>query len=496
MTEQEFLAHHRLGRNPFADEDAQTDAVFKSACIDTTLHPSWSKVFGDPLEPATAIVFGPKGSGKTAMKLQIAKHLDLHNASHAQRRVFVVNYDDFNRYLGPMQDHMPAWNRDSADRLLDAIQVWDHLDAVLCEGVSELVDRILEKENAPLSEAIRQTDVDRLDRGQRRDLLLLAACYDQSKLGSFRDRWNALRKRLQFANMSTWGDVFGGWAWTIVVGAIGGYVVGREALALRYAVWVIPLVILVGWLPFAVRALRCYWKASRVCKHVRVGRRDWGNLARVFMSIPMKELAGQPIPVSQRSDDRYALLEKFQMTLAALGFPGLIVIVDRVDEPDLVLGDDERMKKLIWPMLDNKFLKHPGLGLKLLLPGSLHRQIERESQQFHQRARLDKQNVISAVDWTGEALYDLANARMQACAAQGVPPKPSDLFDANVSEQRLMSAMSSLRTPRALFRFLYRVIANHCKQHRSSEPNFKISSETFESTLAVFQSELSRLVDG
>ncbi len=36
----------------------------------------------------------------------------------------------------------------------------------------------------------------------------------------------------------------------------------------------------------------------------------------------------------------------------------MIVIVDRVDEPDLINGLAERMKLLVWPLLDNKLLKH------------------------------------------------------------------------------------------------------------------------------------------
>ena len=58
--------HHGIGANPFADEDAQTDRVFKGYCITNTYHPTWDKVYGNPGEPATAIVFGEKGSGKTA----------------------------------------------------------------------------------------------------------------------------------------------------------------------------------------------------------------------------------------------------------------------------------------------------------------------------------------------------------------------------------------------------------------------------------------------
>src|SRR5438067_13445952 len=82
MKVQDFLEHHGIGRNPFAEEDAQTDPVFKEFCIDSTFHPSWDKVYGDPAEPATSIIFGEKGSGKTAMRLQLARHLERHNERH------------------------------------------------------------------------------------------------------------------------------------------------------------------------------------------------------------------------------------------------------------------------------------------------------------------------------------------------------------------------------------------------------------------------------
>ena len=52
------------------------------------------------------------------------------------------------------------------------------------------------------------------------------------------------------------------------------------------------------------------------------------------------------------------------------------------------------MKAVLWPMLDNKFLKHPGLGLKMMLPIELTRYIEREERPFYERARLDKQNLV------------------------------------------------------------------------------------------------------
>jgi hypothetical protein len=160
--------------------------------------------------------------------------------------------------------------------------------------------------------------------------------------------------------------------------------------------------------------------------------------------------------------------------------------MDRVDEPHMTGGKPELMQRFVWPLLDNKLLKHPGLGFKLFLPQELHRDIDRETREFHERARMDKQNVIPAFQWTGEALYDLARARMLACAGDSASPEPKDLFSDDVSYDRLLSAFQSLRVPRHLFRLLYRVLVDHCNRHTDAHPEFKISSETFESALAVY----------
>ena len=60
---------------------AQTDPVFKDHCIDSTYHPTWDKIYGNPAEPATSLVFGEKGPGKTALRLQIVRHLAAYNRS-------------------------------------------------------------------------------------------------------------------------------------------------------------------------------------------------------------------------------------------------------------------------------------------------------------------------------------------------------------------------------------------------------------------------------
>jgi hypothetical protein len=207
------------------------------------------------------------------------------------------------------------------------------------------------------------------------------------------------------------------------------------------------------------------------------------------MRVRTEDLENQPLPDKRRTDDRYELLGKLQGVLRSLGYGGVMVLVDRVDEPHLLGGRVEAMRDFVWSMLDNKFLRQPGLGFKLLLPAEVLDYLNREDRDFHQRARLDKQNVIPSLDWTAEALSDLSNARLAACTDQDPPPTLRDLIDPAISDIRLNDALRSLRTPRHLFKFLYRLISTHCNQHADSNPAWKIEPQTFEAVLAVYSRE-------
>jgi len=121
-----------------------------------------------------------------------------------------------------------------------------------------------------------------------------------------------------------------------------------------------------------------------------------------------------------------------------------------------------------------------------LLPIELERLLDRESRDFHQRARLDKQNLIRSLSWTGQSLYDMANARIAACAVQGRSPKITELFD-GIDAHRLIDAFGTLRVPRHLFKFMYRLFTAHCNAYTEDQPEWKISSSTFETTLALYQ---------
>jgi hypothetical protein len=487
MKIQQLLEHHGIARNPFAEEDAQTDPVFKGYCIDNTYHPTWDKIYGDPAEPATAIVFGEKGAGKTAMRLQIARRLEEYNATHPGQRLFVIHYDDFNHFLDTFRDKVGP--RRKPEKLLHEWKLWDHMDAILALGVTGLIDRILEvsQPSPSAGSPIDHSRVDQLEHHQARDLLLLAAYYDQSMAETFRTRWRRLRKRLRYRTWTAHWDLALGIAWTLA-GMIATIWIFSSWPDDNLPPWWLCLIgTLIGWAPWLWRFARRMILAQRIARRVRTGTRHAGMLRKVLMNFSAPDLADQPFPSKDRTDDRYELLGKFQSILNTLGFAGgVLVLVDRVDEPHLINGSPHLMRALMWPMLDNKFLKHPGLGLKLMLPVELTQYLEREDSDFYQRARLDKQNTVRSLEWTGQALYDVTNARLQACAANGAAPTLRDLFDEGVSDQRLLEALRSLRVPRAAFKFLYRVLVAHCNAYTDGAPRWKISPETFESVLAVY----------
>ncbi|MFM7845748.1 MAG: hypothetical protein ACKOU6_02470 [Planctomycetota bacterium] len=489
MRIQQLLEHHGVIRNPFAEEDAQTDPVFKEHCIASIYHPSWDKVYGDPADPSTAVVFGEKGAGKTALRLQIARHLRQYNAENPQRKVFVVHYDDLNPLLDRFR-HRLSRRKQRPDLALNEWRLWDHMDSILAIAVTGLVDRWLgvKQPSSAVDGDFTGINLRSLDRPQARDILLLAACYDQSTRGTFEGRWEQLRRALRF---STWRAKLAQVGGIAAVGLVIAYLVMVSYRGLDWPApwWVWLLVMIAALIPWAWRWLSAALVARRIVRHVRIGVRDAKSLRRTLQRFTRGELASQPLPTSDSTDTRYELLLKLQGLLRHFDHPGIVVLFDRIDEPHLINGSAELMKMLVWPILDNKFLKQDGIGIKLMLPLELTRFIEREGSTFYQRARLDKQNMVPSFVWTGEALYDVANARLRACARAGEVPKLSDFFESQVDQRKLLDSLRALRTPRHLFKFLYRLLINHCNSHTDDAPVWKIPLSAFDSTLAVYLRE-------
>lgn len=474
MKIQDFLEHHGIAGNPFAEEEAQNDAVFKRSCLETTFHPAWDKIFGDPAEPSTSIVFGEKGAGKTALKLQMLRQYQSHAASGGEAATFVVLYDDFNPFLDRFVSRVGPSR--PVERVLAQWKLWDHMDAILSLAVTQLVDRLLE---------MPAREVPALSAAQSRDLALLAACYDQSTAEPFPRRWRQLRQRIGFRRPAALWPLSLGVVATVVM-AVALVVGGSRGNLAWTSLWWPWVLLAAAWVPWSWRRLRSLWRAVRIVRSMRTGNRTVGQLARALARMPEVDLAGQPLPQLPRSDDRYELFAKLQSVLAACGFGGMVVIVDRLDEPHLINGSAERMRQVIWPILDNKFLKSPGLGFKLLLPVELYRFIEREDEAFNQRARLDKQNLVPSLAWSGETLYDIASMRVQASSVGEPRATLAAFFDDSVDKRRLLDGLRSVRVPRQLFKFLYRLLVSHCHAHTSEQPVYTIPIERFDAVLAVY----------
>ncbi|QBG46880.1 hypothetical protein EGM51_05530 [Verrucomicrobia bacterium S94] len=215
--------------------------------------------------------------------------------------------------------------------------------------------------------------------------------------------------------------------------------------------------------------------AARLRREIRTVGHVTGELARKLRKIGRTRTAGIALPMPGDHDSRYELNRFLLAILGEFGYSGMVVLVDRVDEPAMINGDAQKMKELVWPMLNNKFLQQQHIGIKLLLPIELRYLVHRESEDFYMKARLDKQCMIDRLAWSGSALYDLANMRLKACCDNNADaPVLSDFFDEDVSLQDVLDALGQMQQPRDAFKLLYQVVHEHCSYTPNEEPLWKI----------------------
>ncbi|MDR2641842.1 MAG: hypothetical protein LBC74_03505 [Planctomycetaceae bacterium] len=487
MTIRELLEYHGVLINPFSEEDAQNDTIFKASCINTSFHSAWDKIYGNPAEPSTSIVFGERGSGKTALRFQIIQKVLEYNSDHPDSGVLVIDYSDLNPFIDRFRQRFP--NGRKIQKVFARWELRDHLDAILSLGVTQLIDRILDagRQSHPAAIDTKPLPTQNLNKFQVRDLLLLSSCYDTSRNETPLTRWIRLSKLLRY---STWVSRVKD-AWEFGVGVICSVVFaslwykfsGGFGFVLNQ--WFYCVAILF-WAPFLHKMSTRFLKAWSIKHSLRVLPHLKSDLLKILVRLKKVDFNGMPFPVDRGTDHRYQMLEKLLDIGSTLGLKGLIVIVDRIDEPHWVNGSPELMKLIVWSILDNKLLKHEKVGLKLLLPDQLLPYMERENNEFLQRARIDKQNLVRSLEWTGESLFDLLNSRIAACAADGKSPKITDFFSPAIDRNRLINAFTKLRVPRHLFKFLYTLFTQHVHSYSETEPVWQISETTFETALALY----------
>lgn len=503
-----FFKHHGLSDNPFAAEEARLDPVFNKLQGGATDHPDFPKILGRIDQPSTSVVFGEKGSGKTAIRLLMGKLINEHNQS-PDAPVLVVAYDDLN----PVLDKLLQAKKQNTEAMLKAFRLEDHQDAILARAMTKLISAILgQRDESP--EPVPGVDFStsafkKLPKQTRIDLAVLAALYDEPASGSPVPRFRKLRRKLKLGlYLPLW------WVSTKAITMS----VATIALYIAWEVmddapgWMMPAVIvallaaLALWGHWVYHFGKLHLLARRAVKEMPAVTRSTKDLRAMFEIVRRGQLAGQPIPEPTRpgqplGDTRYQLFRRFVSALTELGFAGMIIFVDRLDEPTLVHGDTARMKAIAWPMFDNKFLKQDRVGLKLLLPLELRYEVNRESAAFFQEARLDKQNLVDRLEWSGPTLYDLCNQRLAACYggesdAGAQPPTLKDLFTEDVSRDMIIDGLDQMHQPRDAFKFLYAVIQEHCKMVPADQPDYQIPRLTLESVRRVQAQRVQELYRG
>eukprot|EP00752_Nemacystus_decipiens_P015973 g14278.t1 len=489
MNAQTFFEHHGIDANPFAAEEARLDPIFERLPGGATDHPDFGKIMGPIDQPATAVVFGEKGSGKTAIRLMLGKKINEHNSKPDNSPVLVVAYDDLN----PVLDKLLSAKRQKADAMLEKFRLEDHQDAILARAVTKLVSAMLEEkdhtpEPSPKIDMSRKA-IKRLPMQTRVDLAVLAALYDEPASGSALPRFEKLKGKLRLGwHLPQW------WVLTkaIVYSAAAGALYIMQRIMEDDPGWLMPaliaaIVFSAGlWLFYLYRLVRLWSIARRATREMPAVNRGADVLRKMLELFRASQLAGQPIPSPPRGgtalgDTRYQLTRRFVTALGEMGFAGMVVFIDRLDEPTLVHGDAEKMKAIAWPMFDNKFLKQERVGMKLLLPLELRYELARESATFFQEARLDKQNLVDQLTWSGATLYDLCNKRLAAChTGQGDVPTLRSIFAEDVTREMLIDGLDQMHQPRDAFKFLYAAIQEHCRLVADDEKNYTIARLTLE----------------
>ncbi len=506
----DFFAHWKIEDNPFAGEEARHDAVFARMALRTGVdahpqaaqHSDFAKIVGDIEHPSTSVVFGEKGSGKTAIRMQIAQRVHEINESSSDDRVFLIAYDDWNTFLDRMHE---VAGKANALESLKKIRLVDHMDAILSLGVTSLVDEMLgerpkEAHTSGIDPVIARHPA-RLNAASKRDLLLLQAVYDRSTHAG--ERTARLRRNLRI--LPTRASV--GWAsaqwlgWLPAAGFVTWSLMNPPEAAAQWRWWVFA--VLAGLFGIVLFKTQVWDRLIRrtlgvkLRKQVRSMRRAQSSFAASLSKLPESDRTPAVLPLTSTDDQRYAMFDRFRRVLRGAGCNGLLVLIDRLDEPTLINGDAERMKAAVWPLLNNKFLQQDGVGFKMLLPIELRHAIFRESSSFFQEVRLDKQNLVERLTWTGPMLYDLCDARLRACVAQGADPVSlQDLFEADVTRQDLVEALAQVHQPRDAFKMLYRCLGEHCSNVTLDQQAWRISKPVLDQVRKLEADRVQQLYRG
>jgi hypothetical protein len=457
MRIEQFLSSHGIGDNPFASaEEAQGDEILTRILEQNDYnfgHPAWQKFRGVPPGNQTSVVFGPKGSGKTAMRLSLEKSIEQHNLKSPEDKALLVRYSEFNPYLDRWKgrtdsrnnEKLTWWDRVVRKRVpteasLKAHWKFDHhIDAILSEVATRIPDLLQESPGSPQAWSVLT----------KHDVLFLVAAYLPTEATKYRDTVRAAQNAL--------------------------YTPWRRCVstALRSALWVCTL---------AVAPLCAYWRrrvyARRADERIEIFGRELKDTAWAFGRLPgsylrVLPLLRSPHAASGRDDhqeERYELLGRMRNVISNLGYARTAVVIDKVDEPTLIRGDADRMCEFIRPLINNKLAQFEKLHFKMLLPNQLNVLRRKADPQAAIEQRLDKFNVIDPFLWSGVDLYQMLLERVTVCSEDGTDMSDlQGLFDPDIQKMDVVGQLEKLKTPRYANKFMDRLIRETCSSEMGGD---------------------------
>ena len=470
--------HWGLAEDPFNCEDADKDLLLSE--IDSAAgHSGLDRIFGNPRAPAPGIVFGEKGSGKSAIRLMIGRRLAEYNETHPEDKVFLVDYINYNTSLERFRARV-AGGSDGDEAVREVTNRWelsDHLDVILALGVTSLVNELAASGNK----------VKTLSRKQVLDLLVMTGLYyDSDKM----TRVEALSKLKSLVGgrslRRTWFGLLT--VLTSSLAALAGVLpFFTEAFAKAPLFWhgLGGGVFVIAWFWFLLGGWRVKRAARRGVGSIKVLETHPEPLAQILLGYSPKERHECLLPQGSREDDRYEMLKRFITLLDAFGYRGVYVLMDRIDEPSLLSANAEGMRRFVEKLLDIKLLQYSHLGIKLFLPIELDGIYRNATPEQLKRMRLDKSNLIAELKWTGQELFEIANTRMQACQEGNKYPKHlRDCFEEDFDFDHIRQTLTALGTPRYAFGFLASLITDYVRDLpndlAADDPRWRITRAHFD----------------
>lgn len=478
--------HWGLNGEPFVHEDADKDPVL-ARLDEAAVHSSFERLFGDPASPVPGVVFGEKGSGKSALRQAMLRRL---RAIPADSRPLVVEYTDFDPFLEGLRQSLriTPGNKKTGARLVEAHTRADHLDAILSVMTTELADAL----------CVEPGRGKQLDARRRRDLLALTHLYYRSDERTRDEAASQLRRAL--GDVRPRGILFKILRVVFSLFAVMLFLMphleampGLSSLTpdpydpgpakVWYGAGAALLAVVWGWTWMANFLLA--GQAGRAIKAVRVLEGDRNGITRFLAQLA--PAARQELTLPQEAGEeepRYLLLKRLVGAIKASGYPSVFVLVDRVDESAFLAGRAELMQPFVEPILEQKLLQHEGVAMKLFLPVELGKLTFGASVDQLKRMRLDKANMVQELRWTGQELFEVATQRLAAMSEEGRKTRLDDFFGADITESDVRDALESIGIPRMSFGFLGSLFAEHARDLpedlAADDPRWQVNRSTFD----------------